>query len=249
MAARRSALELYRDALLILAMEGRPMKRTRFMYGLGMSWSPFLKLLEDLIEKKLVKKIDPTEYRRNMTGKGKGRIRWKKVDGRTKFLVEVTMKGQYVLRWLDGLLKYIADTSDPHVRPPLWILQTLFRHRIEDIQIEGDLNPFTAMQRPLDVGMPGLQFRLPPINTENPGAVSEYRVINNTFNELLAIFEVKGRKRGERRRYRTFCPECGVEISGLRGLKIHIGRMHEDKKKELWAKVEQYLKTVPTYTL
>lgn len=241
MAARRSALELYRDALLVLAMEGSPMKRTRFMYGLGMSWSPFLKLIEDLIEKKLIEKIDPTEYRRSMTGKGKHRIRYKAVDGRTKFLVEITMKGQYVLRWLDGLLKYIADTSDPHVRPPLWILQTLFRHRIEDIQIEGDLNPFTAMQRPLDISMPGLQFRLPPVIPENPEAVS---VINNTFNELLAIFEVKGR-----RRYRSFCPECGVEVSGLRGLKIHIGRMHEDKKKELWAQVEHYLKTVPKYTL
>jgi predicted transcriptional regulator len=247
LSSRRSPLEIYRDALLVLAMDEKPIKRTNFMYALQMSWTPFTRLLDDLIDKKLVVKIDPFEYRKAISGQG--RFRRRKVDGRTRYLVTITMKGHYVLRWLDELLKYIVDDSDPGIRPPLWILQTLFRHRIEDLKVDAP-DPFTAMQRPLDVNMPGLQFRLLPLyrlmtrDLLAKFVVAEQRIIYNASNELIAEFEVKGK-----RRYHLFCPECGKKIASLRGLKIHIGRMHEEKKEELWRKVELYLKHVPKLTL
>lgn len=245
MSSRRSPLEIYRDALLVLSMETEPMKRTNFMYALQMSWIPFGRLVEDLVSKKLAEKIDPYEYQRSQRSSGNPNWR-QKVDGRTKFLVTITMKGQYVLRWLDELLKYIQDSSDPHVRPPLWILQTLFRHRIEDLSVGGP-NPFGVMQRPLDINMPGLQFKLmPPVtagerNLQAKFVIAEVRflgakitdpqdrIFTNWTEEISAEFILRRFKPPEY----LFCPECGQRCRGIRGIKVHVGRIHEEKKVEL----------------
>ena len=243
--SRRSAFEIYRDALLVLALDSQPLKRTNFMYALQMSWSPFIKLLDDLVEKKLVEKIDPYEYRKSMAGHG-GRYRRRTVDGRTKFLVSITMKGQYVLRWLDELLKYIVDDSDPNIRPPMWILQTLFRHRIEDLKVDS-IDPFTVMERRLEVAVGGgLRLSLmPPMRAGVKSLPCSFKIVSRGSAMLPAKLVV----RQERSKHMPksgldtgsmFCPECGTRCSNLHGLKIHVGRTHPDEKDEIMSQINRF---------
>lgn len=211
---RRNSLELYRDALLILAMEGKPLKRTPFMYSLNISYNTFNALIDDMLEKGLIEKVTPREALRREGARQNARV-----DKRTRYLVEITGKGQFVVRLLDEMLKYILDTS-PNVRPPLRLLKELYR----GTQIKS---------------LPRLELFIFNDELDLPAkfVVSHYKILNNGFRDLPAGFEI--RKTG------LFCPECGRNIPSLRGLKIHIGKMHREKKKEIWRKVELFLKTIP----
>lgn len=247
MRARRSPLEIYRDALLVLAMEQTPMKRTRFMYAMNLSWKPTQELLGDLLEKALIRMVDPREVLPR---------RWRRIDKRSKFLVGITAKGHWVLRWLDILLKYIRE-GEPNVRPPLWILQTLFRGRLESLKLE-ELPDF-SLDSPMDVRLPGLEFRLHPPRLLGQRTlhakfvVASYRVIDpraprvysvprswvlrKAFQDLRAEFSLMRAKKT------MHCPECGIECSSLHGLKIHVGRMHSEKKEALLGAIRKYLRT------
>lgn len=203
--SRRSTLALWRDALLVLTMEGKPIKRTNFMYALGMSWSPCKKLVADLLAKRMIELIGPLEIRRRNTPQGN--VRRKDADGRTSSMIEITQKGRYALRWIDELLKFI-NSPDTDVRPPLWVLQSLYRGNTPQLGVHTRAE---------------LEFKLIPVYLA--GSV-----------DLAASFEVR------RKSNRMFCPECRKEVSGLRGLKIHVGKMHAEKKEEILAALAFYLK-------
>jgi len=204
-------LELYRDALLVLLMEGKPLKRTPFMYSLNISWNPLNALVEDMLEKGLIEKVTPKEALRREGAHYKARV-----DKRIQYLLEITEKGRFVVRLLDEVLKYILDAS-PKVRPPLRLLRKLYR----GTQIKS---------------LPHLELFIFNDHLDLPAkfVVSHYKIVNNGFRNLRAGFEIK--------RPGLFCPECGGNVASLRGLKIHIGRMHREKKGELWQKVELCLR-------
>lgn len=232
MSVRRSPLELYRDGLLVLSLNGKPMKRTPCMYGLGISWQAFRTWESDARQKKLIRRVNHEEM-------------WERLkedsDARTRYWLEITMKGQYVLRWLDELLKYISDESGPNITPPLWILRSLFRGRFNDMKFEDTL----ALDKPYTVEMPQLEFTLKPVSRPlldgeaslpakfiilNPSQFSvKEDVIVSWSEDLKATFFI-----GESLRP-WFCPECGTRVKGERGLNIHAGRMHPGKKDEILA--------------
>jgi hypothetical protein len=206
------------------------------MYALGLGYLPTTRLIEELAEKKLIMILSPEEAaqrRRRLLG-GRSR-RWK--DGRTRDYIEITVKGQYVLRWLDALLKYIDDTADPQILPPLWALRTLFRGRVEDA-----FDPFAS--KPTEFSVSGLRFRLPPPSVEDHRAlrakfvVSTYRIIHKGYQNMPAIFTVMSKPE-------LFCPKCGRRSPDLRGLKIHISKSHPDERGELFAAIKVYLKLKP----
>lgn len=208
-------MELYRDALLVLLMEGKPLKRTPFMYSLNISYNTLNTLVDDMLEKGLIEKVTPKEALRREGAHYKTRV-----DKRIQYLVEITEKGRFVVRLLDEVLKYILD-ANPKVRPPLRLLRELYR----GTQIKS---------------LPRLELFLFHDGVDLPAKfiVSHYKIVNNGFSNgfrnLPAGFEIK--KPG------LFCPECGGNVASLRGLKIHIGRMHREKKDELWKKVELFLR-------
>lgn len=218
------------------------MKRTPFMYGLGIAWKPLNAIEEDMFEKQLTSRVYPENFsRREQRKMG--------FDKRTRYLIELTMKGQYVLRWLDELLKYISEESGPNVRPPMWILRTLFRHRIEDYR--SDLDPFTVMNRRLEVDVSGIRLSLmPPRMTGAKSIPCSFRVgsrsliVRSSSAQLLGVFELST----ERSKHRPpgldtgpmFCPECGTKCLSLHGLKIHVGHTHRDKKDEIMSKINLF---------
>lgn len=207
------------------------------MYSLGLGYIPTTRLIEELAEKKLIVILSPEEAAKRRRLQVGGRLRrWK--DGRSKDYIEITTKGQYVLRWLDALLKYIDDTTDPQILPPLWALRALFRGKVE-----AAFNPSATKVSEFSVS--GLRFSLPPPSVESNRSlrakfvISTYRVIHKGYQNLHAISHVMNEKMNEKT---MFCPECGQRSPSLRGLKIHIARSHKDKKEELFAVINAYFR-------
>lgn len=240
MSSRRSPLELYRDGLLVLAINGKPMKRTPFMYGLGVSWHALLSFEHDARAKKLIRRVDHEEMYERLK---------EPLDRRTKYWLEITMKGQYVLRWLDELLKYIADDSGPGISPPLWILRTLFRGRFEDMKFEDTLKldqPYTVEMAQLEFtlrspktlldGEASLPARFIILNPSQYSVVDRGPIVVSWSEELKAVFFIRGK-----RLRRWHCPECGASVKNELGLKIHVGRKHPEKKREILDLVQRFL--------
>jgi hypothetical protein len=239
---RRGTLELYRDGLLVLALKGRPEKRTRVMYGLNVSWHAFKSFEEDAIRKNLLRRVRAEEIYERFK---------ERPDGRTRYWLELTTKGQYALRWLDELLKYLADESGPDINPPLWILRTLFRGRFEQLGL-----PHPVLEGSHTVKTPTLEFTLRPIRTLFDADVSlpakfivlqpsQYAVVEEEEHEPIIVSWTEDLKAVLFVRHPIketgFCPECGKPVSGLRGLKIHIGHKHPEKKKEILSAWRQFL--------
>ena len=208
------------------------------MYGLGISWQAFRTWEDDARQKKLIRRVTRQEM-------------WERLkmesDARTRYFLEITMKGQYVLRWLDELLKYISDDSGPNITPPMWILRSLFRGRFNDMEFEKALK----LDQPFTVEMPRLELTLKSPRSLLDGEASlpakfillnpsqfsvRDDVIVSWSEDLKAVFFIQGISRP------WFCPECGTGVKGEHGLKVHVGRKHPEKKQELLALAHDYFR-------
>lgn len=242
---RRGKLQLIRDCLLALELEGRPMKPTILMYALRVSWKPMVGLIKMMAEKQLVILTRPAGY-----GRGKYSKVW---DRRSNTRIGVSLKGKYILRLLDEMLRYLDDETPPMINPPLWLMRKAletkgfnFMGELDNLQnlnlLEApsyldDPTPSVIVEKPDDSVIPdtpglspdqkqGVLFTLTPVDHL---PIRDYRPYKKA-RELVACFVVK-----QPPVIGLYCSECGYPANSLRGLSIHVGHMHPAKKKEIMA--------------
>ncbi len=244
--ARRGKLQMIRDILLALELEGKPMKPTLLMYAIRLNWISMKDLVVQMSKKQLIEVVEPAS-----TSRGK------QLDRRTNARISVTLKGKYILRLLDEMLRYLEDEKPPQVNPPLWLMRKAletkgfnFMGELDNLQklnlLEApsymdDPTPFSSpvVEKadesvvPIKPGSPSLEekegviFSLAGVNIEPP--IRYYSpVLHHGAEQLGARFIVK-----QPVVIGVYCPECGYKASGLRGLKIHVGHKHSDKKEEI----------------
>lgn len=239
--ARRGKLQMIRDVLLVLELEGHPMKPTLLMYAIRLNWISMKDLVVQMNKKHLIDVLSPEQ-----TSRGR------QLDRRTNARISITLKGKYILRILDEMLRYLEDEAPPQVNPPLWLMRKAlatkgfnFMGDLKNLQnlnlLEAptymdDPTPFASIvEKPEDGVIPlaptlsldekgGVLFSLteknpvPPIRDNSPYEKSR---------ELAAGFTVINE---------LSCPECDYPPKSLRGLKIHVGHMHPHKKEEIMAR-------------
>lgn len=217
-AKRRDKLSIVRDALISLELAGQPMKPTRLMYALNMSWDPFRELLRALIERQLVEGIRPEGYMES-------RKSW---DRRTKVLLEISLKGKYVLRMLDEFLNYLDDTDEPRINPPAWLMRKAFALRGFDLLPPPKDNPKQ---------LPQIFEEL--LNLKNTVVDGDAEELTKEPEKVIAIPD-PDMVRGSTPKEEVFCPECGTKCKGLGGLRIHVGHKHFEKRKEIMETVKSF---------
>lgn len=196
---RRHKLEIYRDALLTLALHTLPMKLTRFMYATNLSAFTMNELINEMLTRKLIREVEPRELRK---------MGHYAPDKRTKVLYGITVKGSYVLQLLDELFKYIDSGDEPIINPPVWALRRAFDAKGITFEPPKEIKALISQEEAETV------------------KVNEKDVIVITPNPQITGWHS--------------CPECGRSIPSLRGLKIHISKMHKEKKQKLIAEIEKY---------
>lgn len=267
---RRGKLQLIRDILLSLELEGRPMKPTLLMYSVRLNWTAMRGIVEQMNQKQLVDVSRPERSRRG-----------KQLDRRSNARISPTLKGKYVLRILDEMLRYLEDETPPAVNPPLWLMRKAlqlkgfdFMGELKEMQslnlleapsLLEDPTPFGAyVENPGEDAIPLKPASLtlddagevlisiteaqpsPPIRDYRPYSGAKelaalFFVVNHAGGDLAAGFEVKG----------TYvpgsvhCPECGRPFWGLKALNTHVGRMHKEKKREIIAALNQFRRASP----
>ena len=246
--SRRGKLQMIRDVLLALELEGRPMKPTLLMYAVRLNWVAMKEVVVRMNEKQLIEVLRPERTRRG-----------RQLDRRTNARISVTLKGKYILRILDEMLRYLEDETPPQVNPPLWLMRKALENKgfnfmgelkemqnlnlLEAPSLLEDPTPFDSIvEKPEDAVIPlkpasaegeeGVLFTLTTVNTLPP--IRDYRPYEKT-RALAAGFTV--RKRAEMGLY---CPECGHHAGNLRGLTVHIGSQHPDKKREIRAMLNRF---------
>jgi predicted transcriptional regulator len=239
---RRGKLQMIRDVLLALELEGRPMKPTLLMYSIRLNWGAMKELVVQMNKKKLIKIVAPAR-----TSRGR------QLDRRTNVRISVTLKGKYVLRILDEMLRYLDDETPPQVNPPLWLMRKAlqlkgfdFMGELKEMQNLNLLEAPSLLEdpTPLDLivenpdesviplkpasaeeeGKGGVLFTLTEVNPTPP--IRDYRPYEKAKG-LAAGFTVRNAEVG------LYCPECGHKAGNLRGLTVHIGSQHPDKKREI----------------
>lgn len=235
------------------------MKPTLFMYAVRMSWTPMVELVKQMGTKQLIEVTRP-----ETTSRGR------QLDKRSNARIGITLKGKYLLRILDEMLRYLDDETPPYINPPLWLMRKAletkgfnFMGELEDLQAQNlleapswldDPTPFGAFKvdKPDDSVIPsnpklspsekeGVIFTLTPVDALPPirdyrpykkakDLIAGFTVIAHYDEDLGVGFEVK-----QAPVIALYCPECGYPAKSLRGLSIHAGRMHPDKKKEIMA--------------
>lgn len=251
--SRRGKLQLIRDCLLALELEGNPMKPTLLMYAMRVSWKNLVGLIKMMAVKQLVTLTRPVGY-----GRGKYSKVW---DRRSNTRIGISLKGKYILRLLDEMLRYLDDETPPQINPPLWLMRKAletkgfnFMGELDNLQKQNllelpshldDPTPFDSVivEKPDDSVIPdtpnlspeqkqGVFFSLTPVDPLLP--IRDYRPYKKT-GELVACFTVK-----QPPVIGLYCPECGYPANSLRGLSIHAGRMHPGKKKEIMASIARF---------
>ena len=235
---------IIRDSLLVLEMEGKPMKPTHFMYSMNVSWRPMVKLVKFLNAKQLVEISAPEWLNKRKT----------KTDGRSNSRISISLKGKYMLRLLDEMIRYLYDEAPPMINPPIWLLRKALEtkgfkfmgelERLDKLRLlvapSNDPTPFGSFVEKADDSViptvpPSLSLddrgdvifslaeaqSLPPIRDYSP---YEKAV------ELIAGFLVRV----------LHCPECGHRPGNLRGLTTHVAILHPEKKEEIMAMVNRF---------
>ena len=90
----RGAFEIRMDVLRIVQKEKKP---TRIMYGANLSWNPLQRVLEELAEAGLIRAIDADRV-----------VRTRK-DRRTRYLYELTPKGEKVLAGYEQINRTLKE--------------------------------------------------------------------------------------------------------------------------------------------
>jgi predicted transcriptional regulator len=97
--SRRSKLEIYLEVLSII--KSGTHKPTRIMYQANISWQPLMRVLSSMVNQGLVEEVDTTSLRR-------------KRDKRTSKVYNITMKGEYVLKYFKGMKEFqLEDINIP----------------------------------------------------------------------------------------------------------------------------------------
>jgi hypothetical protein len=240
---RRGKLQLIRDCLLALELEGRSMKPTLLMYAMRVSWKNMVGLIKMMAVRQLITLTRPVGY-----GRGKYSKVW---DRRSNTRIGISLKGKYILRLLDEMLRYLDDETPPQINPPLWLMRKAletkgfnFMGELDNLQKQNllalpshldDPTPFDSVivEKPDESVIPstpdlspgqkkGVFFTLTP---DHPIQV----------RELVACFVVK-----QPPVIGLYCSECGYSANSLRGLSIHVGHVHPDKKKEIMDGVARF---------
>ena len=250
--ARRGKLQLIRDILLALELEGRPMKPTILMYAVRLNWTAMKETVKQMNTKQLIEVIEPERTRRG-----------KPLDRRSRARISVTLKGKYILRLLDEMLRYLDDETPPQVNPPLWLMRKAletkgfnFMGELDNLQKLNLLEAPSYMDDPTPFSSPvvekadesvvpikpespsleekeGVIFSLTAVNVEPP--IRNYSpILYHGAEQLGARFIVQ-----QPVVLGVYCPECGYKASGLRGLKIHIGHKHSDEKEKIMSVVAE----------
>ena len=246
---RRGKLQLIRDILLSLELEGRPMKPTLLMYSVRLNWTAMRSIVEMMNKKQLVDVSRPERSRRG-----------KKLDRRTNARISPTLKGKYVLRILDEMLRYLDDETPPAVNPPLWLMRKAlqlkgfnFMGELKEMQSLNLLEAPSLLEDPTpfgsyveNAGEGAIPLKPASLTLDNAGEVlisiveaqprppiRDYRPYE-TARGLAAGFTVLHNLPG------LYCPECGLKARDMRGLKIHVGHKHRDKKEEIIATVVRF---------
>ena len=242
---RRGKLQLIRDILLSLELEGRPMKPTLLMYSVRLNWTAMKNIVVMMAQKKLIDLHSPERTRR-------GRV----LDQRTKTRISPTLKGKYVLRILDEMLRYLDDETPPQVNPPLWIMRKALQ--LKGFDFMGELK---EMQNLNLLEAPSLLEDPTPLDSrvENPGeGAIPLKPASLTLEDgaevLISIVEAQPRP--PIRDYSPYeksveliagflvrvihCPECGHRPGNLRGLTTHVAILHPEKKEEIMAMVNRF---------
>ena len=244
---RRGKLQMIRDVLLSLELEGRPMKPTLLMYSIRLNWTAMKEIVVRMNEKQLIKILEPVKTRRG-----------RPLDRRTNARISITLKGKYILRILDEMLRYLEDEMPPQINPPLWLMRKALQLKgfnfMGELKEMQDLNLLEApnlmddptpleliVEKPDESVIP-----LKPASAEEKGkggvlfSLTEENPVlpirdNSPYEKargLAAGFTVRSMVR--------FCPECGFKPKDMRGLKIHVSHRHRDKKEEIMAVVTTF---------
>ncbi len=247
--ARRGKLQMIRDVLLALELEGRPMKPTLLMYAIRLNWGSMKEIVVQMNEKQLIEILAVERTRR-------GRV----LDRRSNARISVTLKGKYILRILDEMLRYLDDETPPMVNPPLWLMRKAlelkgfnFMGELKEMQNLNLLEAPSLMEdpTPLDsiVENPDeSMIPLKPASAEEGGkgdvlfSLTEKNPVppirdNSPYDktkEVPAGFFVRKLEVG------LYCPECGFKAKDMRGLKIHVAHIHRDKKEEIMTVVTKF---------
>ena len=241
---RRGKLQLIRDTLLVLELEGKPMKPTILMYAVRLNWGAMKDVVKQMNAKKLIAVTEPESTRRG-----------RPLDRRSKARISVTLKGKYILRILDEMLRYLDDETPPQINPPLWLMRKAletkgfdFMGQLDNLQklnlLEGpshmdDLTPLDSIMvekvddivfsvKPGSASLAEKEeviFSLKAVNVKPP--IHNRSILRHGAEELRAYLIVQQPLRG------MYCPECGFNASGLTGLKIHVSHVHRDKKEKI----------------
>lgn len=248
--SRRDRMMIIRDSLLVLEMEGKAMKPTHFMYSMNVSWRPMVKLVRFLNTKQLVEITKPEWLNRRKT----------KTDGRSNSRISISLKGKYMLRLLDEMIRYLYDEAPPMINPPIWLLRKALEtkgfefmgelERLDKLRLlvapSNDPTPFGSfVGKPDDSVIPTVP---PSLSLDDRGDVifslAEAQSLppirdNSPYTtavELIAGFEVVG----------TFvpgsihCPECGQSFWGLKAVVAHVSAVHKDKKMGIIATLNRF---------
>jgi predicted transcriptional regulator len=245
---RRGKLQLIRDILLSLELEGRPMKPTLLMYSVRLNWTAMKHIVLMMAQKKLIDLHSPERSRR-------GRV----LDQRTKTRISPTLKGKYILRILDEMLRYLDEETPPQVNPPLWLMRKALENKGFDFMGElkemQDLNLLEAPSLLEDPTPPRSQVENPgegaiPLK---PASLDKEEEVLFSITEAQPPLPIRDnspyeKARGlvggftvrKRAKVGLYCPECGHKAGNLRGLTVHIGHQHPDKKREIRAMLNRF---------
>ena len=97
MKSRRSRLEVHLDVLYTIRRGVK--KPTQIMYGANLSWKPLKNVLESLIQKELVREVEPMDRK----------------DKRTSVCYDLTNKGENVLNYFNKARALLELEAAPRI--------------------------------------------------------------------------------------------------------------------------------------